>query len=154
MPLIFGCQNNCYNSLYDLPQHNWERLRQTSDLNFLILEGRASEKFLNSLYKKLINEYIKEIKPESYLESIKLKKRYAIYLANTLIDPNDMRSRAEAFILKNEIIEKEKSSILEISDPYPIVVENYGFIDKTKISVIDYNNLITELIKKSKNNGK
>jgi hypothetical protein len=148
-PLIFGYQNNCYNSLHELPQFNWERLQKTSDLTFLVKKRSVSKTYLTTLYKKLINEYLREIKPETYFELIDLKTRYANYLANTLIDPKDMRSKSEAFYLKNEIAELEKKSSKELSDPFPQVVENYGFIDKTKISVIDYNNLISELIRKS-----
>jgi hypothetical protein len=130
-------------------------INETNDLSYLIkpivfFPIRQSK--LNRIWEGIIEEFLREFKPEIYFKLFELKKS-EIKARNRIIQGETMEGKLDLIDIETEkrILENEGKGNV---DEEPYLFEKYGNIDKKKISVKVYRKLVIKLIEDAKNQNK
>jgi hypothetical protein len=132
-----------YNSIYNLPIWNFQKINKTGDFGFLYEQYRKPEKKAESIWSKIMDEYIKEFGVnELLIEYLELQKQAIEFYKQAYIDGD----RA----MKNfaRIAEEEAEKLLENNNSddnklYAFVAKQMGIqINPVKTSTYEFMNYL------------
>ena len=149
-----------YNSIYDMPQWNWDMLNKTGSMLFFLkknyyenIEDKYSNKLLEKRYYKIADQLLSKYGlSDTRLNILKKQERRRKFQIDYILNGNkSLLNEINMLNIDIEELEESNDNIMDYDEVIPIIEKYQGVkIDIIKITIAEYHNYLNNISKYKK----